>query len=200
MTELDLPQGLRRAKPEEWKLVGDITAEAFAQDPVASWTFGNVGGMRVAFQALARYVYIPRGICHLANNGATMWLLPGESKALPLWAEVGLGLRVIQESGLKAVSRSLTADARMKLHRPTEPHFYWFTIGVLEAARGQGLASKLMDPMLALADREDLPVYLENTNPVNTSIYESQGFVRQEIFYLGDGGPPLEAMIREPTS
>ncbi len=198
MPDIDLPEGLWRATPNEWAQVGEITAEAFAHDPVASWTFGNREGMRAAFGMLARHVYIARGICHLAKHGATMWLPPGKSKKLPLWSEFYLGLRLMKTCGMGSISRSLATDAKMNQHRPTERHLYWFTIGVLAAARGQGLASKLMDPMLALADRECLPVYLENTNPSNSSIYESRGFVRQEIFWPGDGAPPLEAMLRTP--
>ena len=52
--DIQLPEGLRPAAARDWKQLGDITAEAFAQDPVNLWIFGNTQTMPPVFRTLAR--------------------------------------------------------------------------------------------------------------------------------------------------
>ena len=68
---------------------------------------------------------------------------------------------------------------------------------ILITGGGTGLGKAILRPMLNAADREGLPCYLENTNPANSGFYMSHGFERMEVFELGDGSPPMEAMWRE---
>ena len=50
---------------------------------------------------------------------------------------------------------------------------------------------------LTKADEEGIPCYLENSNPINTSIYEHFGFVRRDQIDLttGMGGPEAPALV-----
>ena len=52
---------MRAASRRDWRQLGAITAEAFAEDPVNLWIFGNTGPMADVFGALARSVYLKRG-------------------------------------------------------------------------------------------------------------------------------------------
>ncbi len=42
--------------------------------------------------------------------------------------------------------------------------------------QGQGVASKLMFPLLELAEEKGQPIYLETHDPYNISLYERYGF------------------------
>ncbi|MEX1251753.1 MAG: GNAT family N-acetyltransferase, partial [Hyphomonas sp.] len=97
-----------------------------------------------------------------------------------------------------AAKRGLRAGEATAREHPYAPHMYLFTIGTRKAARGQGLGTKLIRPVLDAADRASLPCYLENPVPANTGFYVSQGFERMKLFEPGPGGPPPEAMWRGP--
>lgn len=201
MVELNikLPEGLRRAGPADWRTIGDITGDAFQDDPVSSWIFGNKRAMPAIFGRQARHIYLPRGICHIADDGgATMWMLPGASKAAPLLATLDIGFHMTRLAGVAAVRRGMAAEAEMTRKRPKEPHAYLFTIGVHSSAQGKGVGRALLAPMLDACDRAGLPAYLENSNPRNHSFYAGHGFAHMEQFAPAPGAPPLEAMWREP--
>lgn len=197
--DIRLPDGMRTASRDDWRRLGAITAEAFAEDPVNLWIFGNTAPMVPVFSALARHVYLPRGICHISgDNGATMWSHSSADRELPALATVGLVAALIGKGSKGAVKRALGASATMQREHPKTPHLYLFTIGTRKAARGKGLGKTLIAPMLAAADRAGLPCYLENSNPANTGFYRSNGFERVKLFEPGPDAPVLEAMWREP--
>lgn len=193
-----LPEGIRRAAPADWRTIGAITGDAFASDPVSSWIFGDSRAMAPVFGRQARDIYLRRGICHLAgDDGATMWLLPGERNSAGLRGTLGTAWQMLRHGGAGSLRRGLGAESRMAQHHPREPHVYLYTIAVRKAAQGSGLGRTLLAPMLAACDRAGLPAYLENSNPRNHSLYAAHGFNHVEHFPAGPDGPPLEAMWRE---
>lgn len=202
MLRIEPAEGLRQAARDDWRVLGAITAEAFAEDPVATWTFDGKPCLTPVFQRLARDVYLPRGICHVSegDTGATMWLPPGPSKELPPLSLLGAAARLLIDGGPKAMKRALAVDAEMVRRKPKAPHVYLFTIGVLARARGKGLGRRLLAPVLAACDAAGLPAYLENSNPANTPLYEGAGFRTLEVFTPAPGAPPLAAMWREPRA
>ncbi|KQY29260.1 hypothetical protein ASD38_07835 [Caulobacter sp. Root487D2Y] len=204
MLRIEPAEGLRQAARDDWRTLGAITAEAFAEDPVATWTFDGKPCLRPVFQRLARDVYLPRGVCHLADGadgrevGATMWLPPGPSKELPPLSLLGAAARLLVDGGPRAMGRALAVDAEMTRRKPKAPHVYLFSIGVMAAARGKGLGRRLLAPVLAACDAAGLPAYLENSNPLNTPLYQGAGFRTLEVFAPAPGAPPLAAMWRDP--
>ena len=197
--DIQLPEGLRRATARDWKQLGSITGEAFAQDPVNLWIFGNTQTMPPVFGELARSIYLPRGLCHIhGDTGAAMWAHSALSRELSTLQTMRLVWSLMTKGEKGAAKRGLGASEAMAREHPAAPHMYLFTIGTRKAARGQGLGKKLIRPVLEAADRACLPCYLENSNPANTGFYISQGFERLKLFEPGPGGPPLEAMWREP--
>jgi len=68
-------------------------------------------------------------------------------------------------------------------HFPTNSKFYYlYMIGVLNEVQGNGLASKLMNPILKYCNSENIPVFLETANPRNVEIYKKKGFVIIDTF------------------
>lgn len=194
-----LPEEIRHADLADWRTIGAITGDAFQDDPVSRWIFGGKRAMPAIFGRQARHLYLPRGICHLAgDSGATMWLLPGVRKDVPLIATLDIGFHMAWLAGIAAVRRGMAAEAEMSRKRPKEPHAYLFTIGVRPSAQGTGLGHRLLAPMLEACDRAGLPAYLENSNPRNHGFYAGHGFAHREYFEPAPGAPPLEAMWREP--
>ena len=196
-----MPEGLRAATAEDWLQLGDITGEAFETDPVNLWIFGHTQALKPTFAVLAQAIYLKYGICHLADDGgATMWIDSLNRRELGLWPTMRIIANLLRRGSQGSVMRALNAGKAMDAHHPKERHLYLFTIGTRKANRGQGLGKLMMSPMTAIADQARLPCYLENSNPMNTGFYRSHGFERVEMFEVGPGAPPMEAMWREPRS
>ncbi|MBY9067609.1 GNAT family N-acetyltransferase [Hyphomonas sp. WL0036] len=201
MLDIQLHEGLRNADKRDWKQLGAITGEAFSEDPVNLWIFGERKALAPTFSTLAKYLYLPHGICHLAGDeGAAMWALNSKRKELGALPTLALVWILLQKGSNSAARRAIAAGEAMAREHPAGEHLYLFTIGTRAAARGKGVGKRLITPSLAAADRACLPCYLENSNPANTGFYMSHGFERMKLFEPGPGAPPLEAMWREPRS
>ena len=75
-------------------------------------------------------------------------------------------------------------------------HWFLLAIGVDPNLQGMGYARKMLDPVLARADRQNLPCYLDTDREINISIYERFGFrVVRKYESLGNDH---WAMVRAP--
>lgn len=191
---------LRPAGTDDWRILGRVLGAAFIEDPVSQWTLGTPPAIEATFAGLAKHVYLPRGACALAGaQGAAMWLRPGGSKAIPLLATAALALNLLRLSGAARIRRGLAVDAAMSNRRLKTPHFYLFAVGIVPAARGQGLGRAMIGEMIAEADAAGLPCWLENSNPRNEPLYRGLGFEAVETFAPAPGCPPLTTMLRPPA-
>jgi ribosomal protein S18 acetylase RimI-like enzyme len=80
----------------------------------------------------------------------------------------------------------------------TTDHWYLTVLGVEPERQNQGIGGALMQPLLARADAEGLPCYLETLSERNLLFYRRNGF---EVTFSGevpDGGPMAWAMVRQP--
>ena len=203
MLDIQLPEGFETAKRGDWKQLADVTAQAFAEDPVNRWVFGKPRAIQSCFRVLAREIYAKHGTCHLARGadgavvGATMWVCSDVVMRLSKLGEISLALGLARHGSKGALERAQKAGEIMEARHPKRLHMYLFTIGVLSSARGTGLGRGLLTPMLEACDRSGMACYLENSNPDNFSFYAAHGFEHMEYFAAGEGGPPLQAMWRE---
>jgi ribosomal protein S18 acetylase RimI-like enzyme len=76
------------------------------------------------------------------------------------------------------------------------PHWYLFVIGVEPECQGRGVGDALLRPMLARADREGTPVYLETHNRGNVGFYQKYGFDVAEEGRMPGGDVTVYAMLR----
>jgi GNAT superfamily N-acetyltransferase len=78
------------------------------------------------------------------------------------------------------------------------PHWYLWAIGVRPRDQGKGIAGQLVAPILARADYESFPCYLETHVETNVRIYTRLGF---EVASRStpEGHPlPVWGMVRRP--
>ena len=197
---IQLPDGIVRTGPSEATHVGEITADAFREDPFNLWLFHRFGGIRALFLLQSRRIYGPRGFCYrTGDDGACMWMMPGGDASFGAGESLRFAASTLLTCGFGAVRRGMKTGEAMERRHPEFPHAYLFSIGVRPRARGTGLGRKLISPVLEACDRTGTRAYLENSNPSNTGFYASCGFVD-----LGDpihpepDSPPLQPMVREP--
>lgn len=200
--QINLGDELSRVGPEGARLIGDITADAFRNDPFNNWLFGNFAGIRALFQFQAKRIYTRRGYCYrMGNEGACMWMLPGNHANFTNADYAIFAFNTLFRSGFKAISRGIKTGEAMDARHPHFPHAYLFSIGLRQSSQGKGLGRKLIQPVLDACDSEGLPAYLENSNPANTGFYNSCGFEQMgEPIFPEPDSPPLVPMVRQPRS
>jgi GNAT superfamily N-acetyltransferase len=76
-------------------------------------------------------------------------------------------------------------------------HWYLQLLAVDPAFQGKGFSSRLVKPMLARADKEGLPCYLETQAAKNVTLYEHFGFRVGEEGLIPGSNVHSWAMVRE---
>lgn len=183
---------------DEWALIGRITAEGFADDPVNLWAFNGTGAMPGVYTAMARYQYMPKGFGHKTadERGGTMWLPPGADKGYGLRGSLQIGAAIMRHGGLRGMRNALDIGGTLAAKTPKEPHFYLFSIALPPDARGKGLGGALMRAGLEKVDAQHMPAYLENSKERNIPFYRQFGFEILEEIVPGKGSPPMWLMWR----
>ena len=87
----------------------------------------------------------------------------------------------------------------MQASHPPTPHYYLFAVGVREGMKGKGIGGQLIREGMKSAAKAGVAAYLENSNPLNTPLYERLGFQATAPLSLPVGAPPLLGMICEPA-
>lgn len=139
-----------------------------------------------------------------AMEGVAVWRTPNTPKLGLIGSVRGGAFDIITvwfRLGRHTVRRLMeTADRIQKAHarHAPGPHYYLEVIGVHPDHQGMGLGSRLMAPMLARADSERLPCYLETQTESNVAFYQKRGFEVVEVMDLPNGGPRGWLMLRPP--
>ena len=197
---------VRVAGSSDADLLGEILTDAFADDPVFRWLIPGEGADRTErlsmfFTSMSR-TYLRLGKpCYLAGDGsaAAMWGSPG-SWALPM-AEMAVEAEPQIAAFGERIGIAVELQMQIEGLHPTQPeHWYLAYLGARQASQGQGFGSQLLREVLADADANGTPSYLESSNERNLTLYERHGYeVVEELNALGEG-PPIWRMWRDPAS
>jgi GNAT superfamily N-acetyltransferase len=200
-------QTVRPARRDEAAVLGEVLADAFAEDPVFAWLIppqvrGRDDRMRTFFTSMSR-AYLRSGKpCYLTGDGsaAALWAAPGA------W-DMPLSQIILEAvpSGLAFRHRLLRA-LRTQLHierlhaAQSAPHWYLGYLGTRRGRQGEGLGTQMLREVLTGLDADRMPAYLESSNERNLSLYERNGFgVIGRLQALGHG-PAIWRMWREPAA
>lgn len=138
----------------------------------------------------------------MAMLGVAAWQAPGRYP----WS-LGRNLRALPTilSVLRHAPGSfrdlLKFGAMIDAHFPTEKALWYLqVIGVSPEAQGLGVGTRLLEPVLGLADRERVSCYLETSNEKAVPFYLRMGFeIDRQGVVLMSGGPTYWLMTRPPS-
>lgn len=200
-------EDLKQVSFTELPRVAQVLADAFYEDPVARFVYpddeGRVAWLTAAFEVQARLGLI-YGRVYATDDygGVAVWLTPSSGR-LSLWSFIRAGgLRLLLRSSVDVLNRvrRLPGTAQ-KLHRQcvSQRHWYLLLLAVKPERQGQGIGTRLLQPVLKTADGDSVPCYLETANERTIAFYERHGF---SICSEGDiaGGPHLWGMLRRSGS
>jgi GNAT superfamily N-acetyltransferase len=192
---------IRAALADDRSAVAATVAGAFAEDPAWAFIMGPEYGRLAARFAAAlfdlrlasRSVWVSDDVAAVA-----MWDPPDRAqdaaeRARGVWAGYAAAAG---EQAMVRLGRYNDAVAAV-----APPGRYWY-LGVLATdplRRGDGLASAVLAPILAEADRDGLVCCLETSTEYNRRFYGGRGFTEATEVRL-PGGPPTWWLLRAPTA
>lgn len=194
------PTDAHRAAPEERSQVVTTLAKAFFDDQTFRWLVPDDAHRRRCAPAMYslfvdacwphRQVYAAGG-----GYGAALWFPPGTQLVDADHAEA-FGRAMAESVGDdEAIARMLLLTGMFDEHHPHDPHWYLAFMGVDPVAQGQGIGGRLLAAVLAQADREGMPAYLEASSQDNRRLYERHGFETTQELSVADS-PTIYAMWR----
>lgn len=164
---------------------GVLLAQAFANDPLTVYTIPRPERRRRTLEwAHEHWAAMLAGFGGFfatdGLEGVAGWLPPQHNHSTTLWHLARAGFLMMPfRFGLSGLGRALHAQADVQ-HRyreeVTEPHWILDVLGVAPAHQGRGVASCLINHVLAMADGDHLPCYVVTHNPRNIVFYERFGF------------------------
>jgi ribosomal protein S18 acetylase RimI-like enzyme len=183
-------------------MVTDIITRAFAEDPLLNWiAMQDCRRMQRISRLVKTTVELsmPVGESFIEGNGngCALWVKPS-APALSLWQTLRVVGMLGMVAGWKRLSEMTEFYRQFECLAPPEPAFHLFYLAVLPEARGQGIGSALLQPVLQRCDAEGIPAYLENSNSRNLPLYERNGFKVTKKWQFAENVPPLWCMYREP--
>jgi ribosomal protein S18 acetylase RimI-like enzyme len=134
-------------------------------------------------------------------DGVACWLPPGNTMpTIGRMLRIGIHVSPLQFGWAGLRRYTALADYTDAVHRRFAPgqHWYLWALGVDPACQGQGIGGMLMQPVLAHADADGLPCYLETENERNVPFYQKYGFQVVSDGEIPKGGLRVWAMLREP--
>ncbi len=162
-----------------------VLSGAFGDDPLFKFFFpGDSTRCNLAFFTF-RFIAAhacSKGFVFAASpsfEGVSIWL---HSQVLErgIIDQLRFGaLKMYSNQGKEIIKRQVDASSYMKsIHAEILPgrHIYLSTIGIDKQHRGRGIASVLMAPGLEIADRGNMPCYLDTHNEQNLGLYRRYGF------------------------
>ena len=196
----------QRATAADIDRVAAVLARAFQDDPMWRWALARdaVDERRARlgrfFDAIARILHARDELTFTAGDfaGAAVWMPPGRWH-FSLVDQARLAPAVLTSFGAAGTVRLLKLLGGVERVHLRAPHYYLFAIGADPSQQGRGVGSALLAPMLARCDAEQLPAYLESSNPANLSFYRRHGFVPTGELRFGDGAL-VTPMRRDPRA
>lgn len=200
---------LIRLKKSQIRLADEMLARAYHDDPVFTYFIPkNSERKRLSpyiFQFLLRYGVLYGEAYATSPNmeGVAIWL-PYEKAEITPWRAIRSGfLSLYFRVGKEVISRMshfTEYDYKLQYRHANFQHWYGFLMGVDLKFQGRGYASALMKPMLARADQEHLPFYLETHKERNVSVYKHYGFKVVEKDTIPGTHITHWAMLRKKSS
>jgi ribosomal protein S18 acetylase RimI-like enzyme len=194
--------------PRQVKKASDVVAASFFDYPMFTFYFPDPE---------RRTRYLPWYFKNILNSalrygtvyttpevsGVLFTLPPGHTK-ISIWEYVQSGFLLTPFAlGFRNYKRSMECEdfvgnTQIKLMK-NRPHYYLWGLAVDPRQKAQGIGAALMRPLLAQADAQKLPVYLETHDEKNIRYYQKHGFDLLYTTCIPKYQLPIWCMLREPV-
>ena len=198
--------GLYIVEKKDLDRLAEIAADAYRDYPLHNWfTKGKYDAvasdliMQISLKTMTEDAVIYADSEEM--NGFAVWLPFGFSGSKTLPFLMNGGLKLILHSGPGIIGRLLTYETyAMNLKKQFTDNYDWYlyNLSIRKDAQGQGIASKLMRPMLRFCDDERMVAYLETNKEANVGLYRHYGFDLMKEELIPKTPVTHYAMVRHP--
>lgn len=171
---------LRLAKRKDFSVIHEILIASFQADPHVNWLL-EFSSHKDKLSVLVSYVIeesLSYGHIYITedNLGVAIWKTNKKEKFS--FELLKRDVSFLFKMGIKCVVRNLKSLRDTNKHFPNDDDFYYLCmLGVHPQAQGKGLASKLMNPVIDMCRKLQIPVFLETGNERNVELYKKKGFI-----------------------
>jgi GNAT superfamily N-acetyltransferase len=188
--------------------VAVVATEAFTDDP-----FFTFLSPRENLRRRGLAIYWRAAVAALGARGLTLGVRRDDGRLVGVAAFVRPGcyplpiMTQVRQAGsafwaLVARPAAIVAGSKYLLAidtaHPREPLWYLEMLVVEPSAQRGGVGAALQDQVYRLADREQVPSYLETQKAENLAYYHRFGYETVDELHPVAKGPPLWTMRREP--
>ena len=194
-------------KPDQIPAAGALLARALFDDGLAKHMYPDQEERKARtpwhFGAMVRYGVLFGRVLATAGElrGVAVWLAPGEAEMTDnRIAAAGLDASPAV-LGDEAFGRFVSAMAQIEPYREQDvspQHWYLALVGVDPDYSGKGIGGSLLRPILAEADGEGFPCYLETAEGRNVAFYQKHGFETVRHGTVPDTAVEYWTMQRSP--
>ena len=194
-----------RIRTSQVKLLGSVLTESFFNNPgvsyilpdahmrrsVLSWFFTSVA-IRASW--LCGEIYTTENV-----DGGALWISPGVELTIGHAIRTEI-LSLPFKLDRASIKRWITINRYLesiRKHVAEKLHWYLLALGT-EPSTGQATRLALMAPVLATADWDLRPCYVETFHEKDLPFYEQSGFQIAGAGKIPHGGPNFWTLIRPP--
>lgn len=201
------PDSVVRLEESQTEQLVQVMSRAFFNDPTFIYISpdekSRIKTLRAFFRFDIRYgtLYGDVYTTPLTEGGA-IWISP-ENTAFGLSQMIRTGFLALPIAfgwaGFERLMRFSDLVEQWRKRSVAKEHWYLAGLGVEPSKQGKGNGSALLQPILARADTEGLPCYLETLTERNLGFYERHSFHVAASGEVPKGGPMVWAMVRPPS-
>lgn len=190
------------------ELSAKVLARAFQHAPDMKYFIGDDSRM-LGKAALRFYQAVIRiGLLYgevyttPSMDGIAVWVSPENTRiTFGILFRTGF-LTATLSMGLGPLRRFISSSSYVETLQKqaiSGPRWTLVYLGVESSQRGKGIGGILIRPILARADAEGLPCYVESADERNLSFYKKHGFAIVNHGLVPKGGPEVWVMVRQPV-
>jgi GNAT superfamily N-acetyltransferase len=205
--ECELNNIIRLTK-DDIKAAAETLAKAFMEYPVAVFMMPDKANRTKNKAAVSRR------ILRAGTATGEVYATSARMEGVAVWMQMEGGLPEKKRQSIRQRLAALFTDKELRKRQQAffdysqavkgrvVPGKYWYLqmLGVDPQYQGKGFSSRLVKPMLARADREGLPCFLETQLEKNVSLYKHFGFRVVEEGTIPGSNVKSWAMVRDGRS
>ncbi|MEV0431275.1 GNAT family N-acetyltransferase [Micromonospora sp. NPDC050495] len=187
---------IRQATTDDVPVLLPVLAQAFSTGTVAEWAVPEPADRLEVFTGYFRLM-LALGLRHGRVDtthdlsGAAIWYRHDETP--PPYAD---HVYELEKATGQYAPKFLLLGAMFEARHPRLPHAYLAYLGVAPAVQNRGIGSALLTHAHKALDRENMPAYLEASDPRNRDLYARHGYQAGQPMQPTSDGPLFWPMWR----